>query len=156
MSVIQNFNAVSKVFCNQLFHLFCKRTRIAYRRSFLDTACEYNGIRTTLNQFLCPQYGLLSRTSAAVYKADNFYILLYAFNPLFFSDHAKICCSRTIVFCLHTYDNPYFHIHAPPQNDYSDYELLNPAGRYFSLGGLCTKHRFHPWQALQIQTAAFS
>ena len=56
----------------------------------------------------------MCRTAAAVDKSDNLYVFVDAFKYAFFlSDHAEISCTRTIVLCLHTPDNAYFHTCIP-------------------------------------------
>ena len=56
----------------------------------------------------------MCRTDSAVDKSDNLYVFVDAFKYAFFlSDHAEISCTRTIVLCLHTPDNAYFHTCIP-------------------------------------------
>ena len=75
MRVVEQTHAVPQIVFDEGFHLSAKGTGITDRRPLPDTRRESYRVRASFHQLPCPQYGLLSRTAAAIREAYNFYIL---------------------------------------------------------------------------------
>ena len=111
MSIVYVPDGIRQILLDDLFHFFCKRTGITDRRTLLYTRSKNYGVCAAFYQLAGTENGLLPGATAAIYKANHFYIFVYIIKrAAFFPYHLKAGRARTIILCLHTSDNTYFHI----------------------------------------------